>query len=143
MSYQTGLDREKRNIGAIENKENSKKILEFLDDLELNNLSAGRRYAYALRLRKIESMLKDKFLDPDEKNIKQVLSTIQHTKIQWGSGELHFPTNNQQESYRITLKRFYKWLLGDDSEYPKCVRFIKIGNSHPSQQKKPDTLRIL
>ena len=140
MSYEIGLEREKRNIGEIENKENSKKILEFLDDLELNNLSVGRRYAYALRLRKIESLLKDKFLDPDEKDIKQVLYTIQHTKIKWGSGELHFPTNNQQESYRITLKRFYKWLLGEDSEYPRCVKFIKIGNSHPSQRKKPEDM---
>ena len=140
MTYKMGLERERRSIEALENKNNSRKILEFLDDLELNKLSEGRRYAYALRLRKLEALLGNNFLNPSEKDVKQVISTIQHTKIKWGSGELHFPSENQQESYKITLKRFYKWLLGEDNEYPACVKFIKIGNSHPSQQKKPEDL---
>jgi hypothetical protein len=35
--------------------------------------------------------------------------------------------------YKVTLKRFYRWLEGDDEEYPRKVRWIKTNG---------DTMRI-
>ena len=136
------LNREIEKVSREMKKEHSEVILKFLEDLEINGISSGRRYAYVLRLRKIETLLGDNFLNPSTDDVKKVIYTIQHTKVRWGSGEPHFPTSSQQESYKVALKRFYRWLLCDDErgEYPKCVKFISIGSLHKSREIKPEQL---
>ena len=116
------------------------KIKEFLDDLNSEGISASRRYAYVIRLRKIAAMIPKKFLNPSEKDIKSVVSKISSTKIRWGAGEAHLPTQNSIQMYMVTLKRFYKWLLGENESYPDCVKWIKLGNGHPSRQLEPESL---
>jgi integrase len=121
-------------------KKTVKRIREFIDDLDLQGISKGRQYAYILRLKKIALMIPDKFLEPSEKDIKSVVSKISNTKVKWGSGEAHYPTENGLQGYKVALKKFYKWHLGKNENYPDCVKFIKIGNGHPSRQVKPESL---
>ena len=115
-------------------------IKNFIEDLNLEGISQGRQYAYLTRLRRIASMIPDKFLDPSERDIKKVVSEIKNTKIKWGHSEEHLPTENGLQAYLVTLKRFYKWHLGKNKSYPECVEWIKIGNAHPSKQVRPESL---
>ena len=116
------------------------KIRNFIEDLGLEGISQGRLYAYVVRLRRIASIIPDKFLDPSERDIKKVVTEIKSTKIRWGHSEEHLPTENGLQSYLVTLKRFYKWHLGKNRAYPECVEWIKIGNAHPSRQIRPESL---
>lgn len=116
------------------------RIREFVEDIGLEGISPGRRYAYILRLRKIALIIPDKFLDPSERDTKSVISKISSTNVKWGSGEEHLPTQNSIQAYQVALKKFYKWHLGKNESYPDCVKWIKIGNGHPSKQVKPESL---
>ena len=44
-----------------------------------------------------------------------------------------------KSDYKITLKKFYKWLKGNGEEYPEEVKWIKIGK-RPNNSKLPDEL---
>ncbi|MEM3198251.1 MAG: hypothetical protein QXJ85_01815 [Thermoplasmata archaeon] len=57
------------------------RIKDFDEELNLEGISTGRRYAYILRLRKIASLIPEKFLNPSEKDIKSVVSKIKDTKV--------------------------------------------------------------
>lgn len=140
MTYEDGLERERRKLTESSLSEDSKeKILEFIDDLSLQKISAGRRYAYILRLRKIAEIIPNEFLNPETKDIKKVVRTVSTTKVRWGGGELHEPSDNAIQAYSVTLKRFYKWLLTDDRKYPECVEWLKTTVGHKSREKKPET----
>ncbi|MEM4395170.1 MAG: hypothetical protein QXW48_01160 [Thermoplasmata archaeon] len=69
------------------------RIKDFDEELNLEGISTGRRYTYILRLRKIASLIPEKFLHPSEKTIKLVVSKIKDTKVKCGSGDEHLPTD--------------------------------------------------
>ncbi len=123
-----------------------KRIREFENEMELQGkstgegLSSGRRYAYVLRLRKIAELIPDKFLNPSETDLQFAISKLKARKVKWGSGEPHQLTQNGLQAYLVALKKFYKWHLGKNKSYPECVEWIRIGNSHPSREVKPESL---
>ena len=51
-------------------------IKDFINDLTFEGISDGRKYAYVIRFRKISVMLKDRFMDPDQKDIKMVITKL-------------------------------------------------------------------
>ena len=141
MGYERALKTELKNLKERGLPiEDVTAIKNFIEDLNLEGISQGRQYAYLTRLRRIASMLPDRFLDPSERDIKKVVSEIKNTKIKWGHSEEHLPTENGLQAYLVTLKRFYKWHLGKNKSYPECVEWIKIGNAHPSRQVRPESL---
>ena len=141
MSYENKLKTELKNLTERGLPINAAKTIEnFIEDLNLEGISKGRQYAYLIRLRRIASMIPDKFLDPSERDIKKVVSEIKNTKVRWGHSEEHLPTENGLQAYLVTLKRFYKWHLGKNKSYPECVEWIRIGNAHPSRQVRPESL---
>lgn len=114
------------------------RLREYMDDLAVqgtSGLSVGRKYAYLLRLRRVALMIPDKFLDPSERDIKQVMATIQNSPVKWGNGDPHKPSLNQIQSFQVCLKKFYKWHLGNNKVYPACVDWIKINNPRHLQEK--------
>lgn len=54
-------------------------IKDFIEDLGLEGISPGRQYAYVTRLRRIASIIPDKFLNPLERDIKKVVTEIKST----------------------------------------------------------------
>ena len=141
MNYEDVLERERKKIENSTLPEGVKdKIKEFIDDISIGQgrLSAGRRYAYILRLRKIAEIIPDQFLNPSTKDVKKVIGTISRRKVKWGSGEEHEPSDNAIQAYSVTLKRFYKWLITDDRKYPECVEWLKTTAGHRSRERKPD-----
>lgn len=141
MDYQRNLDREIERLPQRPIPESAKSaILNFISDMRLEGLSAGRLYAYTLRLRTIAVSLQERFVNPTESDVKGFISGYMSHSTTWGSGKPHTPTENAVQAYQVTFKRFYKWLLGHNEDYPECVRWIKIKTPHRSKQKKPETV---
>lgn len=112
------------------------RISEFIDDIRLkDNLSENRLYYYAVRIRKIAEIMGEKFLQPDASDIKRAISQIASRKHKNGSGY----SENTVEDYKTAVKRFYRWLAGDDGEIPENVKWIKKKRV-TNRQVKPDGL---
>jgi len=99
----------------ISNK-NKELILEFISDCDARGLSFSRQSKYADQLRKIAKLLNKDFDKAKKEDIKNVVAQI---------NRLQFKPRTKRD-YKVTLKAFYKWLLGtEDDEYPEQVRWIK------------------
>ncbi len=90
------------------------KIRDFINDLVLQGLTEHRQYFYLDKLKVVAEILGPRFLNPSKEDIKQVVNNIM-TKSYKGW---------TVQGYLTTLKKFYKWLNGNE-EYPECVKWIK------------------
>lgn len=54
--------------------------------------------------------------------------------------EERYDNKNTKALFKAIIKRFYKWLLGDDEEYPPCVKRVKINQALESNVKRRDLL---
>lgn len=103
-------------------------ILEFKNFLEAQGLSGLRVYKYLYTLRRFHNMLGKHFQDADRKDLERVIAEIEKSNMAaW-----------TKQSYKVIVKRFYKWLYGEE-QYPPEVSWIKprIGKH---QEKDPDQL---
>ena len=110
---------------------NRKIILEFHRRLLADSLSTPRVVYYLNRLCVIASLIRTDFDKAVKKDIEDVMRRInQMNYTEWA-----------KKDYRVTLKKFYKWLRGCDEEgmYPPEVRWI---NTHVSidRQDLPNNL---
>ena len=141
MDYEYLLIRESEKLGRLNIPSTSKDAIKvFIRDLRNEGISSGRQYAYILRLRIMAVELGDKFTNPTAEDLKDFMARIRQKKVRWGSGEEHHPSGNAIQAYQVTLKRFYKWLLGNNETYPECVKWLKIKSPHRSNEKKPEPI---
>lgn len=114
-------------------EESKKKIREFLTDRKINNASNDQIIYYGIHLRQLATLMGDVFLKPSENDLRSVLAAMLEGKI----GNTKQSTGKYSESsiqaYKIAMKGFYTWLLGEDSE---IIRWIRIG-SRKNRGKKP------
>lgn len=117
------LERIKTNTKISET--NKKTILEFYKRLLADNLSKPRVIYYLNRLSMIATWIKKDFDKAVKKDIEQVMRKInQMDYTEW-----------TKKDYRVTLKKFYKWLKGYNEKgmYPPEVSWI---NTHVSIDKQ-------
>lgn len=94
---------------------NSDMIKRFEDYCFSEGLSKARITKYVLTLRKIAEWLKKDFDEAGREDIERLVRRLEQSDYSpW-----------TKHDYKVTLKRFYKWLKGDDEEYPPEVRWIK------------------
>jgi site-specific recombinase XerD len=110
-------------------------ILRFLNHIS-PEVSERRLTFYTHKLRRLATWLGKDFHAVTEDDIRGLLTFLSKgdAKIRGGrfsSGTLH--------GYKVTLKRFYRWLDGDDEEYPRKVRWIKTSGD-TTRIKEPDQL---
>ncbi|VVC03439.1 Tyrosine recombinase XerA [Candidatus Bilamarchaeum dharawalense] len=97
-------------------EENKRAILEFFDYLTAKGLSRSRILIYANRLVPLAAMFGPlQFKEAKQADIQRIIAEIQ--KKDWS------PVT--KGIYRVSIKRFYKWLLGNDEFYPENVRWLK------------------
>lgn len=108
--------------------ENKKLVFEFLDYCASEGLGAHRRGIYAQRLIQLGELFKEGFKDASEQEIRRVVAIIE--------GMDRAPATKQ--IMKIALKKFYRWLNGDE-ELPKKVKWIKT-RIKQSEQKLPEDL---
>ena len=90
------------------------KILKFRDECVAQGLSAPRIIRYIQMLSKLSAMLGKGFGSVTKDDIIRVVGKIEGSDYKdW-----------TKQSYKIALKRFYKWLRGSE-DYPPEVRWLK------------------
>ncbi|NIO23063.1 MAG: tyrosine-type recombinase/integrase [Candidatus Aenigmarchaeota archaeon] len=117
-----------KNRGSVENKlkellsdrtitdRNRDHILKFKDNCVAEVMGNNRIHKYLTYLPKIARILKKDFKKAEKEDIQRVLAELE--KNQSYSAWTKY-------DFRVMIKRFYKWLEGDDEVYPKKVRWIK------------------
>jgi len=105
-------------------------IERFIDEMAMAGLSKHRQSFYLSTLRKIATQLGDAFPEPTRADIEVF--------VRWVEGEAY--SDWTRINYRTTLKRFYKWHLGKDEEYPECVRWVKTRKSSNNGKLPEDLL---
>lgn len=104
---------------------NKKTILQFYNRLLADNLSKARVTYYLNRLSMIATWMKKDFDKAVKKDIEEVMRKInQMDYTEW-----------TKRDYRVTLKKFYKWLKGCNEKgvYPSELSWI---NTHVSTDKQ-------
>lgn len=98
-------------------QKNKEIIFKFLNHIS-PEVSELRLSFYAHKLRKLAGWLKKDFDEVTEDDIRSLVTYLTKDQEQkYSKSTLH--------GYKVTLKRFYRWLEGDDEEYPKKVKWIK------------------
>ncbi len=95
---------------------NKKFILDFISDMIIEGVSKPRLIKYGNVLKLIAISLQKDFNKAELTDIKQLVSTIQQRND-------YSPWTKQ--SYKIIIRKFYKWLSGT-KEYPPIVNWITI-----------------
>lgn len=116
-------------------KSNRATITKFDNELKAINLSLSARIHYA----KLFELLSEHTTKPHREITKEDLIGF------LGSMESRY-AEGSMVTYRACLRRFYKWLEGDDEEYPKKVRWIKArrgtaNNKLPEEMVTPEEIK--
>lgn len=112
MTVTDELSRTKRILG---NDGNYKLIEKFARDIRLSGLTDFRVMFYVTRLRHIAQILKEKFDDPEEDDLKICVEHLSEKGI----------APRSVEDYKQTLKKFYSWHL-NDKKYKKACSWIHV-----------------
>lgn len=100
----------------------------FVRDLQNNGLSKYRQIWYLANLSPFAEDLGEAFLNPTLEDIKRTVGEVEGSDLE----------DSSKANRRVALKRFYKWHLGDDEEYPACVRWVKTTAGNGSNKLPED-----
>ena len=100
-------------------KENLPIINRFLSYLKQNQLAVNSIFHYARALVLLDNFTRKKFGEVTREDLELFLGSI---------ADRFAPS--QVDNIKIYVKRFYKWFLGNDEEYPPLVKWIKKSNKH-------------
>ena len=122
------------------NRKNKDVIRKFINDLKIKDkLSEVRLISYTTRLRVIARWIPDKFLNPDKDDMDKILTELANKKNDY--------TENTRTAYIIAIRRFYKWLLGNNKAYPEFLDDVRRSRSRnygePESLVTPDELRSI
>ncbi len=107
-------------------KENILTILHFENDLLAEGLSYSRVLRYHYDLVKLGEFLDKEFNEAGSDDLKEFIRTMDAKDY----------SDSTKHSFRVTLKRFYKWLFELEDEYPDCVKWVKA-SFKKSKKKLP------
>jgi len=96
-------------------KENANSIEKFLDDCYAEGLTKKRVVKYRGHLLNIAKMLGESFVRAKKEDIKRLVAGIERSDyMEW-----------TKHDYKVTVKKFWKWLKQTEDTYPEEVRWIK------------------
>lgn len=95
---------------------NRGKIIEFQESCPANGIGKARTLRYLHDLPKLGALLGKNFEDAERGDIESVISSIESSDY----------APRTKRDFKVTVKRFYKWLNGGE-ECPECVRWVKTG----------------
>ncbi len=96
------------------------KIVEFLDELNANDIGFNRRIQVGGQLKRISELLNGKFLSPEKKDIVNLMNQLKKESKK----------ERTRNHYVITLKQFYKWLDGT-RDPPSYVEWLQLTQIKP------------
>ena len=105
-------------------KENLTTLRRFISYLKQNNLSLNSVFLYVRALTLLDNFTRKKFEEITREDLELFLGHV---------AEKYSPT--QVDNIKIYVKKFYKWLLGNDEFYPPLVKWIKKSNKRPQLER--------
>ncbi len=105
-------------------------ILDFVDHLGASGLTAYRQNLYLSNLRHMAKLMGPTFGNPTRQDVERAMAEIEKSDYEYWT----------RVNFRTATKRFYKWYLGRDEEFPECVRWIRTKNGGRARQKLPTDL---
>jgi integrase/recombinase XerD len=112
----------KRILVRVQNSQISDKnknlIESFYNDCVLSGLSVCRILFYIYKIFRIIHLLDKDLSEATKEDIKETVR-----KIELNENYTEWTKNG----YKVTLRKFFKWLDGGQEEYPEKVRWIKTG----------------
>ena len=127
--YEYALKRLSKSSIVDENKEH---IERFAKSCLAEGIGKLRVVKYIYTLIKVAEILNKDFMKASKEDIEQVVYEIESRDFsEW-----------TKHDYRITIKKFYKWLKGDGEEYPPEVKWIK-SKRNGKNHKLPEELITL
>lgn len=116
----------------VKNERNKWLIFDFEKDIVAREISKPRIIRYLVALKKIDEWLGKDFDKATKDDIISLLSNIEKQQLSvW-----------TKHSYKVIIKRFYKWLFQCEDTYPDIVRWIKT-NVKKKLQKLPNEGEML
>ncbi|QQG40150.1 MAG: tyrosine-type recombinase/integrase [Candidatus Aenigmatarchaeota archaeon] len=109
---------------------NRELLLKFIRQFGVGGGSVYRQVFYAIRMTNIGRLAHKNFDEMDKDDLMELVSRIQE-KRDW--------TERTKVDQRACIKRFFKWLRGNDEEIPPEVRWIKT-NEPSNKRKLPEDL---
>lgn len=117
---------------SVRNKELIYRFLEHIAP----EVSERRLTFYTHKLRKIASWLQRDFESVSEDDLRSLVTYLSKGSAREDGGKYSL---GSVHGYKVTLKRFYRWLEGNDEEYPRKVRWIKTSGD-ATRIKEPEQL---
>jgi len=114
---------------------NKELIFRFLNHIS-PEVSERRLTFYTHKLRKLAGWLQKDFDAVTEEDLRSLLTFLSKGNPRENGGKFSQGTIH---GYKVTLKRFYRWLEGSDEEYPRKVRWIKTSGDD-TRIKEPEQL---
>ena len=108
---------------------NRKAILDFSDFCYSEGLGSRRVLKYLTTLPKLARMMKIDFEDAKRHDVEQLMIQVEKTNY----------TEWTKHDYRVTVKKFWKWLKKSEDEYPYEVKWIKT-TTRKQRTKLPEEL---
>ncbi len=105
------------NLEVVE--ENRNTILDYVISMKAQGIKSIRLSKSIYMLRDMSNIIQKPFSIATKQDIEYLMFTIEQRSYAFWT----------KSDYKIILKRFYKWLLGDDETAPKIVSWIKIKDS--------------
>jgi integrase len=125
------VERYKKRIADEIPEPNRKLLLDFAEQCHADELSEARILEYMRAIYRMAMILDKPFTKAKKQDLVRVINEIKATKTKCRGyagkmpiivkGEL---SDNYILSYKITLKKFYKWLNGGE-EYPEVIKWLK------------------
>jgi len=108
---------------------NRKAILDFGEFCYTEGLGSNRVLKYLITLPKISDLLQVKFAEATRTDIERTVNQIErYPYSEW-----------TKHDYRVSIKKFYKWLKKTDYDYPPEVKWIR-STTKKERTKLPEEL---
>ena len=105
-------------------EENAKIARRFINYLKQQNLTINSLFHYAKALEMLDNFVAKSFNKIAREDLEDFFSYLSD----------HYAAT-RVDNVKTYVKRFYRWLLGNDEEYPALVKWIKKSNHRPRLER--------
>ena len=131
------LETERERLNNADLDSNVKKTINnFVNYIGASGVTKHRQYFYMVRLRLVAIRMKEKFLDPSDQDIVNLINELQNAKSMRGEAY----TSNTINDFKVALKRFYRWQFKKSSDKKDIEELLealkKSGNSSNGKSEK-------
>jgi integrase len=119
-------------------EKNKEAICRFHENCFIEGISTGRITRYLYDLRHISKWLGKEFENVTKEDIRSLIGRIEKETFEKNGRDVPYQESTKRD-FRITIKKFYKWLR-ETEDYPEEVRWIKSTGRKCERIKLPEEM---